>query len=55
MGQREDWPHQEEESQMKAEFPENGTPLNPVEEPWAFADSAAASVENLAESMQQGE
>jgi len=42
--------------QMQAEFPAMGTALNPVEEAWIFdPNAAAAPVDKLAESMQQGE
>jgi hypothetical protein len=41
---------------LPAELPTAGTPLNPVEEAWAFNKKAAAApVEQLASSMQQGE
>lgn len=41
---------------MQAEMPIAGTALNPLEEEWAFDQNpAAAPVDQLAESMQQGE
>ncbi|NGQ95411.1 hypothetical protein G3578_09610 [Brevibacillus sp. SYP-B805] len=41
---------------MQAELPTEGTPLNPVEEAWAFDHHAAAAPDDkLADSMQQGE
>jgi len=45
----------EEMANMQAEFPATGTPLNPVEAAWAFTNSAAAPVDDLARAMQQGE
>jgi hypothetical protein len=45
----------DEHAQMQTEFPATGTALNPVEEPWAFSDTMAAPVDELAKSMQQGE
>ncbi|MEJ8546749.1 hypothetical protein [Brevibacillus borstelensis] len=45
----------EEAAEMQAEFPATGTPLNPVEEAWAFSSSAAAPADELARAMQQGE
>lgn len=45
----------DEPAELQAEFPANGTPLNPVEESWVFSDRAAAPADDLAKAMQQGE
>lgn len=56
MDQRNANEKQEYLTELGAEFPATGTPLNPVEKAWAFADTpAAAPVDDLAEAMQQGE
>jgi hypothetical protein len=58
MGQEQSNPFSEkrEPVHMQAELPTEGTPLNPVEEAWAFGHHAAAAPgDKLANSMQQGE
>jgi hypothetical protein len=55
MENREDLTPAGEPAQLQAEFPANGTPLNPVEESWVFSNSAAVPADDLAKAMQQGE
>jgi len=55
-GQFPDQNQEEGQVHLQAELPTVGTPLNPIEEAWAFDQNAgAAPVDQLASSMQQGE